>query len=215
MLNMMISTFPFYFVLLEQYYTGEMNFPPINGVDEGSLLYWIMCMVTGYYGSISFWTQKYKVFGGIYSLSFMFTKLLQHALPCASLVAMYMIYSKKHFSHFKQLWDPTYFTMQVLFYFISLFTFYFAEVYSVNQVWRTHNRAIQLGHGLQFIYISLILQYSHVTMEKVNPFTRTITLTWILLNINNYFMIVHGEVFFDEVSLYYFTNTYQLIAILY
>jgi hypothetical protein len=55
MLNVMIGTFPFYFVLLEQYYTGVMNFPPINGVDEGSLLYCVFCCVSGYYGSVEFW----------------------------------------------------------------------------------------------------------------------------------------------------------------
>jgi hypothetical protein len=52
-------------------------------------------------------------------------------------------------------------------------------------------------------------------MEKVNPFTRTITLTWILVWVNLYYMIYRGEAFFDEVSLYYFTNTYQAIAIFY
>ncbi len=60
---MMIPTLPFYFVLLEQYYTGEMNFPPINGVDEGSLLYLIICLITGYYGAVELWTSEVEFMG--------------------------------------------------------------------------------------------------------------------------------------------------------
>jgi hypothetical protein len=41
---------------MEQYYTGEMNFPPINGVDEGSLVITGLSFVSAYYGNIEFWT---------------------------------------------------------------------------------------------------------------------------------------------------------------
>jgi hypothetical protein len=55
---MMTGTCPFYYVLLEQYYTGEMNFPAINGVDEGTLVYVMLTFVSGYYGSEEFWTTN-------------------------------------------------------------------------------------------------------------------------------------------------------------
>ena len=51
----MIAIFPFYFVTLEQYYTGEMNFPPINGVDEGSVVITLCAIITGYYGNVQLW----------------------------------------------------------------------------------------------------------------------------------------------------------------
>jgi hypothetical protein len=51
----MIAIFPFYFVTMEQYYTGEMNFPPINGVDEGSVVILICCIVSGFYGNVALW----------------------------------------------------------------------------------------------------------------------------------------------------------------
>jgi len=109
-----------------------MNFPPINGVDEGSLLYCIMCCLSGFVGSVALWTQKYQVFGGIYTASQLLTWVLQHALPLAALVAFYMIYSKRHYAHFKQLWDAKYFIMQCVFYVVSFTTYYVAEQYSVN-----------------------------------------------------------------------------------
>lgn len=51
----MIAIFPFYFVTLEQYYTGEMNFPPINGVDEGSIVITGTAIMSGFLGNDIFW----------------------------------------------------------------------------------------------------------------------------------------------------------------
>ena len=46
----MIAVTPFYFVTLEQYYTGEMNFPPVNGVEEGSLVILACAIASGMSG---------------------------------------------------------------------------------------------------------------------------------------------------------------------
>ena len=59
----MIALWPFYFVTMEQYYTGEMNFPPINGVDEGSIVITGLSFVSAYYGNVEFWTQQVDVPG--------------------------------------------------------------------------------------------------------------------------------------------------------
>ena len=54
----MCAVFPFYFVTLEQYYTGEMNFPPINGIDEGSIVISGCAIMTGFIGNIELWTTE-------------------------------------------------------------------------------------------------------------------------------------------------------------
>jgi hypothetical protein len=51
-----IAVTPFYFVTLEQYYTGEMNFPPINGVEEGSIAILGCAIASGWYGNVKLWT---------------------------------------------------------------------------------------------------------------------------------------------------------------
>lgn len=53
----MVALFPFYFVTMEQYYTGEMNFPPINGVDEGSVFITLVSFYTAYCGNMELWTE--------------------------------------------------------------------------------------------------------------------------------------------------------------
>lgn len=51
----MVALFPFYFVTMEQYYTGEMNFPPINGVDEGSIVITGLAIITAFTGNMELW----------------------------------------------------------------------------------------------------------------------------------------------------------------
>lgn len=53
---MLITVVPFYFALLEQYYTGMLILQYINGVDEGSLVYVGFCFISGFYGSYDLWT---------------------------------------------------------------------------------------------------------------------------------------------------------------
>lgn len=43
-------------------------------------------------------------------------------------------------------------------------------------------------------------------MEKVNPFRRSVVLTWLLFWVNIYFMVFENRAVIDEVALIYFTN---------
>ena len=56
-----VSTMPFYYATIEQYYTGELTLQEINGVDDGSIAYIAMCFFTAYVGS-SFWKTKVNIF---------------------------------------------------------------------------------------------------------------------------------------------------------
>jgi 23S rRNA pseudoU1915 N3-methylase RlmH len=55
---MTVSTLPFYFTMLEQYYTGTFTLPIVNGVDDGSLGYILFCILTGSKGT-DFWLKEY------------------------------------------------------------------------------------------------------------------------------------------------------------
>ena len=62
---------------------------------------------------------------------------------------------------------------------------------------------------MQFIYVQLLIHKNVILFEKVNLFRRSIVFTWILLWINNYFFLTQGRAYFDEVSVFYLTNTIQ------
>lgn len=61
--SMIAATQPFYFAVLEQYYTGDLVLPEINGIDEGSFVYVILCFLCGYYGPGVFNGAKLTLFG--------------------------------------------------------------------------------------------------------------------------------------------------------
>jgi hypothetical protein len=55
---MTVSTLPFYHAILEQYYTGTLVLPVVNGADDGSIGYIIFCVLSGLYGT-EFWLTEY------------------------------------------------------------------------------------------------------------------------------------------------------------
>jgi hypothetical protein len=134
-------------------------------------------------------------------------------MPLFGLVAIYNIYSKKNDGHVMKMWNLKYFSLQIVFYPISFLTFHWSMMYSPSKIWQTNNRAMQLGFGLQFIYVALMMQVSMVTKSKVNPFRRTIVFGLVLMWINLFCMVKYNSVFFDEVHLIYLVNMVTLISI--
>ena len=59
---MLISLIPFYYGTVEQYYTGELIMQVVNGVDDGSLVYILCCILSGLYGG-HIWTHRWDVMG--------------------------------------------------------------------------------------------------------------------------------------------------------
>lgn len=60
MLGMLVSTMPFYYAMLQQYYTGDLVLQVVNGVDDGSFLYIGLCFASAYYGN-EIWLSKVKI----------------------------------------------------------------------------------------------------------------------------------------------------------
>jgi hypothetical protein len=120
----MVALFPFYFVTMEQYYTGEMNFPPINGVDEGSIVITGLSIITAYYGNVELWTTEVTI-------PFIGTTRLNKGLANAVILVIYAyglsglmnIYYARHKQHFIDIYRPHYFVAQVFFYFFNVYTF--------------------------------------------------------------------------------------------
>lgn len=54
--GLLLSTMPFYFAMLEQYYTGELVLATVNAVDDGAWVYIGICFFTAYAGN-SFWVE--------------------------------------------------------------------------------------------------------------------------------------------------------------
>jgi len=86
-------------------------------------------------------------------------------MPVFAILAFRNLYNNQNNQHLKNIWDWKYFIPQVLYWLISWNTYNFAMIYSTEKVYEnitippiyeTHNRAVQLGHGLQFLYVTLM-----------------------------------------------------------
>jgi ethanolaminephosphotransferase len=58
----LMTSFPFFLNTWEEYYTGELNFPLIHGVSEGTLVACFAMIMTGIFGD-HFWHAKIEIFG--------------------------------------------------------------------------------------------------------------------------------------------------------
>lgn len=51
MLSMVVSTLPAYYLILEEFYVGQLTLPAFLGPDDLSLPYYFMCLATAVYGT--------------------------------------------------------------------------------------------------------------------------------------------------------------------
>lgn len=63
LLFMTVTMLPFFYATMEHYYTGTLIMQTVNGVDDGSLLYFFFCLVSAYYGAEYLWAAEYSYFG--------------------------------------------------------------------------------------------------------------------------------------------------------
>ena len=132
----MIALFPFYFVTMEQYYTGEMNFPPINGVDEGSILITGLSFITAYYGNVELWAQEIEIPGiGKTVPNQGLAKLVLFVIYAYGLSGLFNIYHGRKKDHFKHIYKPQFFVAQVVFYFFNVYTWTMMQLYSPTEIW--------------------------------------------------------------------------------
>jgi len=58
---------PFYYIILEQYYTNILNAPIVNGPDEGTFVYVGICIWSGIAGNVKLWSPTTEFLGDKWS----------------------------------------------------------------------------------------------------------------------------------------------------
>ena len=103
-----LCTGPFYFVLLEQYYTNIMNFPPINAVDDGVFVFVSWSIASAVYGS-QIWDTKYDFFLYLTRLIDIVGYVVVRLMPFYAVIAWINIYTHRNSEHMQKVWNWTYF----------------------------------------------------------------------------------------------------------
>jgi len=60
---MMTVSFPFYYLILEEFYVGKLVQPALSGPDDASLAVYAVCLLTAYMGSEELWRTEHDFFG--------------------------------------------------------------------------------------------------------------------------------------------------------
>jgi hypothetical protein len=113
------------------------------------------------------------------------------------------IYVARDSTHFKQIFKLKYFIVHLFFYLIHLGIFGLAVIYSPSNIMSTHPRRVNCTFAFIFIQTVHRMQYTHVTLERFNPFRRSTLITWALVLAQTVFSIItKGESLFNEPVLY-------------
>jgi len=182
-----MTTIPFYFGTWEEFFTGELILPIINGPNEGILFgvatYWLTAIV-----GTSFWTQEI-IPGFQNNTIYLICGLALAALTLSSNVINVLSFVRKNQSETKssQMKEPAQpptnshseITMWVAFTrllpFVCLYSLASVWIiFSPQDIMKTHPRIVLWTIGLLFSKLVTHLMISHLCNEEYHPFRRTL-----------------------------------------
>ena len=113
LLFIMMSTVPFYYITLEEYYMGKMVLPAFSGPDDTSLVISALCFYTAYQGS-EFWLKEYDLGFGSHrvvhlAISAIFISELAHVFLSVS----QNLYAGRKSETFKKRYTPASFLVHL------------------------------------------------------------------------------------------------------
>ena len=193
---------PFYLNTWEQYISGEMSLPCINGINEGTfLIFFIECFI-GFAGQDILIKNKVEIFGKMYQIntllciSFCFSGIFFGLLSIIKILGMSRIHNKAR-------------TLLDIFPFIYFLSGFFAIVYlTQSKIVDQYPQLLIITFGFQFAKMLGLLQLSHLANKKFNPYNCTFVLPnlcFIIYSCAFYFLEVYKILFIsiDDLILFF------------
>ncbi len=188
---------PFFLATLEEYYTGELNFPEFHGVSEGTLIACFAMSMTGFYGRDMWVKNHFNIFGTDVQLNhiIVFTSFLAGiGFGANSLVKICKNYQGKR---------------QEIFNDCIVFAIFFIVCpvinvnYSNSIMVHDCHKIITIIYGFSFAKVVGHLQLSHILDCEFNPLRKSLILSIGIMGvfcISNYFAQGHNS-YIDYVLL--------------
>ena len=178
----------FFFNTWEEYYTGELILPILNGVEEGSILVSVVYIISGIYGAdlllkeINFWGKfSLKVNEIIGWITFI----------GGCLFTIYSIFSvifklpkKKALNALKT----------SLIYFLFIISLMSIIIFNNSIIVKEYPKFLILTYGFLFAKLMGIIQVSHLSNSPFNPFTPTFLVPLISILIHSIIFYFCGKV---------------------
>lgn len=178
----LMIAFPFFLNTWEAYYVGELNFPIIHGVSEGTLIVCTVMHSVGFLG-LELWTSKVTILNTTLQ-----TNQLAVIIFFLSGVG-YGLYSLINvITKYKDIKDDTISSLVIFVtMIISLFIVIF---YSESELVRKYPKLLILLYGFAFAKLVGHLQLAHISDAKFMQYRRSLVITFFFLatlSILNYF----------------------------
>lgn len=183
----MVPTLPFYWLNMQEYYTGVMELPNLTGPDDSQLMIGTLFIVSGIIGTpfyaaeLDFTVLGYDGFRISHCFLYIGLFVINPVTLYGSLAEIYRL---KDSEHFKKRFEP------------YLFAQHAAFIPLLNLVWLFYTMApgsksstdyfffTYMCYGAQFLQAIHRMLVCDVTCAKFYPIRRTHMLIWTLLTMN-------------------------------
>ena len=178
---------PFYLNTWEQYITGEMSLPCINGINEGTFLIFFLESLVGFMGQDFLINNEINICGK----SFQFNTFISLISFCAGiffgLISIYKVLKMENTTNkIEALID--------IFPFIYFLLGFFSIVYLTNSaIVIDYPQLLIVTFGLQFAKMLGLLQLSHLTKARYNPYNCSFILPNLCFIIHSIFYSLTGN----------------------
>lgn len=180
-------SFPFFLNTWEAYYVGELNFPIIHGVSEGTLIACAVVHASGFLG-LEFWTSKYNI--PFFDITLQINQIAVIAFFLFGI--SYGLYSLINvFTRFKDVREDT---ISSLFIFVfMMFSLFIVIFFSGSELIIKHPKLLILLYGFAFAKLVGHLQLAHIAESKFMQYRKSLVITFFFLAsvsiLNHFFKI--------------------------
>jgi len=168
-----MTSFPFFLNTWEEYYTGELNLPVVNGVGEGTVIACIVMIITGELGR-EFWVQEIELFGDIYKTNHVMVILFFLSGLFFAIISLINV--------LKEFKDKLSDAIQDLFIFIFLvLTLFIVIIYGDSKILKEHPKVINILYGFSFAKLVGHLQLAHLSNARFMQYRKSLLSSFIIL----------------------------------
>jgi len=164
-----MTSFPFFLNTWEEYYTGELNLPIVNGIGEGTVCACIVIIMAGELGR-DFFVQKIKIFEEFYMLNHLIVIVFFSTGVVFAIISLINV--------LREFRDKLSDAIQNLLFFLFLvFTLFIVVLYGESSIIREHPKLINILYGFSFAKLVGHLQLAHLSNAQFLQYRKSLFTT--------------------------------------
>lgn len=168
-----MTSFPFFLNTWEEYYTGELNLPIINGVGEGTVLACITMIISGEMGR-DFWIQDIELLGNIFKLNHVTVVIFFLSGLLFAIISLINVLGE-----FRDKLSDAIQNLFIFFFLVS--TLFIVIIYGESRILKEHPKIINLLYGFSFAKLVGHLQLAHISNAKFLQYRKSLLSSFMVL----------------------------------